>query len=755
MRWRYIPSAIASFRSHEAAGIIGDCSRNRTVSMGATDRFDLDLLADGTPGDLADLAEIERYAEAVTAFGEGRIPEDRFTAMRLQQGCYGQRQPGVNMLRVKAPGGKLDAGKLDAIADVVATCVDEARAHEPAHAHVTTRESIQIHSIPLERTPDAMRRLARSQLTTREACANTVRNMTACPMAGACPRERTDVNRHLEHAARYFLRNPLNQQMPRKFKISFSACESDCAQGLLHDLGVVATVRDGQPGFKLLAGGGLGHKPREAIVVRAFVPERELIPAMEAVIELHNTHSDRTKRAKSRIKFLVERFGEEGFRLRFDEAFERARAAHAARGHLAAEWFEPKDSPAPGPGAPRAPFAQRQAGLVAVPVALPLGQASPDQLRGLAALLRRHGLDEIRTVQDQNLVIRNVPAASVDALVAELAPLGLGVPQPGDNVVACPGTTTCRLGITASPSMGARLAGIAGDLRVRVSGCHNGCAQPETGDIGIYGEGRRMHDRLVPHYQLYLGGDGTAGGRLARKGPSVPVARVERALARIGEAWRGTRTGEERFFDWVHRQADDYFPKLLADLIDVAADQMPDVLRDVDGETDFKVAQLGGGECAGASQVFIGAAFYASAHERRYRDAFAAQGRDPDAVACARAQVRLIAQGLHDLTNPSPAFRVRKVIDDLGELAGALAARVPDAIAQPLAAFAGELVDDAPRAALAATFAAIDAWVREAAGFCTERDPQLDIAPALPRPLEALPVRLVRRPLPAEALAAD
>ena len=724
--------------------------------MGATDRFDAELLADGTPGDLTDLAEIERYADAVAAFGEGRVPEDRFTALRLQQGCYGQRQSGVNMLRVKAPGGKLDADKLEAIADVVASYVDPQRAFEPPHAHVTTRESIQIHSIPLERTPDAMRRLARSALTTREACGNTVRNMTACSMAGACPRERTDVNEHLMHAARYFLRNPLNQQMPRKFKISFSACESDCAQGLLHDLGVVATVKDGQPGFRLLVGGGLGHKPREAIVARAFVPERELIPAMEAVIELHNTHSDRTKRAKSRIKFLVERFGEEGFRLRFDEAFERARAAHAARGHFEGEWREPTQSPAPGPGAPRAPFAQRQPGLVAVPVALPLGEASPAQLTGLAELLRRHRLDEIRTAQDQNLVIRNVPVGDVAAVIDGLAALGLGVPQPGDNVVACPGTSTCRLGITASPSMGARLAGIAGDLRIRVSGCHNGCAQPETGDIGIYGEGRRMHDRLVPHYQLYLGGDGMAGGRLARKGPSVPVARVEAAIARLGEAYRATRSAaEERFFDWVHRQADDYFPALLKDLTDVTAEALPDVLRDVDGETDFKVAQLGGGECAGAAQVFIGAAFYASAHERRYRDAFVAQGRAADALECARAQVRLIAQGLHDLTNPTPAFRARKVIHGLDDLAQVLEARVPPAIAQPLAALAGSLGGDAALDELVPLLAAIDGWVHGAAAFCIERDPTLDIAAALPQPAAAAPLRFVAGARRAAALAAD
>ena len=719
--------------------------------MGAIEPFDVEPLPSGTPGDLADLAEIDRYEDAVRAFAAGEIPDDRFTAMRLQQGCYGQRQAGVNMVRVKAPGGRLDADKLDAIARVVAHYVDPARAFEPPHAHITTRESIQIHSIPLERTPLAMRDLARAGLTTREACANTVRNITACPMAGACPKERTDINQHLEHAAHYFLRNPLNQQMPRKFKVSFSACESDCAQGMLHDLGIVATVREGQPGFKLLVGGGLGHKPREAIVVRAFVPEHELIPAMEAVIELHNTHSDRTKRAKSRIKFLVERFGENGFRLRFDEAFERARAAHAAREHLRAAWFTPQAGPPPGPGAPRAPFAQRQRGLVAVPVAVPLGQASPQQLVALAALLRRHGLDEIRTVQDQNFVIRNVPSAEVDAVVAGLEGIGFGLPRPGDNVVACPGTSTCRLGITASPTMGARLAGVAGDLRVRVSGCHNGCAQPETGDIGIYGEGRRMHDRLVPHYQLYLGGDGTGGGRLARKGPSVPVARAETAITRIGTAFRESATAEERFFDWVHRQPDDYFASLLADLVHVAADDMPGVLRDVDGESDFKVAQLGGGECAGASQVFIGAAFFAAAHEARYRDAFAAQRRDDDALACARAQVRLIAQGLNDLVNPAASFRLRKVIDDLAELASVLDGKAPDVVARPIASFANALVEGAR--ASAATFDPIDAWVREAAAFCVQRDPQLDIAGALPQPRGTFPVRILRRAEP--ALAAD
>lgn len=712
--------------------------------MGAADRAidtpDPSLLAPGTTGPLSDPDEIDRYEAAIAAFARGEIPEDRFTAIRLQQGCYGQRQPGVNMLRVKAPGGKLDAAKLDAIADVLDAY------SQSEHAHVTTRESIQIHSIPLVRTPNAMRVLARADLTTREACGNTVRNVTACSMAGACALEHTDVNQHIDRAVVHFLRNPLNQQMPRKFKISFSGCERDCAQGLLHDLAVIATRRDGAPGFKLLAGGGLGHKPREAIVVAGFVPEGELLAAMEAVIELHEKHSDRTKRAKSRIKFLVERFGAEGFVARFEEAFARSRAAHAARPLSPQAWREPTPGVAPGPGAPRAPMAQRQPGLVSVPVQVTLGHLSSFTLRGLASLMRKQSLDDIRSTQDQNLVLRGVRAADVAIVVAKLGALGLGLPRPGDNVVACPGTSTCRLGITASQPLGARLQGLAGDLALRVSGCHNGCAQPETGDIGIYGEGRRLHDRLVPHYQMYLGGDGTGGGRLARKGPSVPVARVEAAIARVARTWRESARAGEPFGAWVHAQAEDYFGALLADIVEVKAEDLESVLRDVDGETDFKVAQLGGGECAGVSQVFIGAAFYAAAHERRYRDALAAQARHADADACASATLRLIGQGLNDLLNPAATMRVRKVLVDLGDVAAAIEDKAPEALVRGLLRFRDALADDGAAGATdrAALYADIDAWTRAAASFSIERDPQLDLAGALPI-VATMPVAITRR----------
>ena len=703
---------------------------------------------------LADVEEIGRYADAVAAHARGEIPEDRFTAVRLQMGTYGQRQSGVNMLRVKAPGGALNADQLEAIADVA-----ERFAEHPA-AHITTRESIQIHFIPLGRTPEAMLRLAESNLTTREACANTVRNMTACSMAGACPRERTDINRHLEGAVVHFLRNPLNQQLPRKFKISFSACESDCAQGMLHDLAVVATTKDGKPGFRLSAGGGLGHKPREAIVVDPFVPEAELLAAMEAVITLHNKYSDRTKRAKSRIKFLVERFGEAGFVARYRDEFARSREALATTQGPVAEWREPQDmdyaTEAPGPGAPRAVFAQRQPGLFTVPVSVPLGHVRAGQWRGLGKLLRTFGLEQMRTTQDQNLVIRDVPKSQVASVIEHVRQIGFDVPTETDDVVACPGTWTCRLGITGSQEMGELLPGVAPGLRVRVSGCHNGCAQPETGDIGLYGEGRRLHGKLVPHYQFYLGGDGMAGGRLARKGPSVPVRRAVTAVERVVATYQSTKNAEERFFTWVHRQEAAYFNELLADLVAVQPEAVEELLHDYGEATDFKPAQLGGGECAGAAQVFIGAAFFAAAHERRYRDAFLAQHRAEQAVDCARNDVRLIAQGIHDQLNPAVSFKVKKTIDDLGELATALSAKAPAEIVAPLATLAGQLAPVAEGDALPdldwkGVFAQIDAWVQKAAEFCTAQDPQLDLYGALPNDRRSTQPIVFQRRAPAPA----
>ena len=591
--------------------------------------------------DLADPEEIRRFRTALADFRAGRLDEDRFTAIRLQHGVYGQRQAGVFMVRVKIPGGRLSAPRLRAIA--------RALRHESQVniASVTTRQDIQLHFVPLERVPAVMETLAEVGLTTREACGNTVRNFTACPLAGVCPHQHTDVQTHLAAAARHLLRHPLTQHLPRKVKISLSACEGDCAQARMHDIGVVATWRDGVPGFRVFAGGGLGHKPHEAIEVEPFVPEARLLPVLEALIALHHRHSDRSKRARSRIKFLVDRFGPDGFRDRYRSELARLLPAYAEEPPVRGQWRHGAPEPGDYRRAPRRPLRQADGDRWALPIALPLGDIDADALDGLAALMERYGLREARTTQDQNLVLLDVPEAQREAVAQALAALGLHAPRPGDDVVACPGTWTCRLGITDARAVARVLDGGEDDLRIRVSGCHNGCAQPHLGDIGLHGEGRRLHGRLVPHYRIHLGGDGRAEGPgFAVRGPEVPAARIDQAVARLRAAYRERRHAHEPFAAWVRREGEAYFRNLLADLAHVGPEDLDEVLRDHGAKETFRVLQLGGGECAGIAQETVAAAFAEARFEQGYRDTFRRKG-EADAVRDGTlAVLRLGAQGL-------------------------------------------------------------------------------------------------------------
>jgi sulfite reductase beta subunit-like hemoprotein len=674
---------------------------------------------------LVNLEELDRFEESVHAFLNSELDAERFQSIRLQQGVYGQRQEGVHMIRVKVPGGRMTPAQLDKIADVMVSYAQ----HDVAH--ITTRQDIQLHYVPTEKTPSALKDLSQAGLTTREACNNTVRNVTCCPLASVCPRERVEIAEFQDDAMRYFLRHPLTQHLPRKFKISFSGCEADCAQGMLHDLAVIAIKKDGRFGFKILAGGGLGHKPRHAVTMEEFITEADLIPCMEAVISLHNRYSNRKQRAKSRIKFLVDRFGAEGFIAKYREELERTRTALAGRPHVKGEW---RDGEAvdgcTSPGAPRKLLAQRQKGLNVFPISVPIGDLTAPQMHGIAALMRKLGLSDVRTMQDQNLILIGVPDGSVETLRAGIAALGLGEPKTGDDVVACPGTSTCRLGITASKKVGPKLSGGEHDLRIRASGCHNGCAQPETGDIGIYGEGKRLHGRLVPHYQMYLGGDGRHGGGLARKGPSVPAARVQQAITLIQQAYGRERIDGESFFIWARRQPQDYFDRLLAGVIAVAPEELAAVLNDHGGENAFKVEQFGGGECAGAAQETVAANFAEAANERNYRGGFLQKRKYEESIECAQAIGRLVGHSLLFLAGQPAA-------NDLVEIGRQLSAALPASpdMGQRLGDFAASmerLKDDFDEAEYNALTRELDEWTAEAAVICQNIDRQLDLSGSMP-----------------------
>ncbi|MBU6459737.1 MAG: nitrite/sulfite reductase [Proteobacteria bacterium] len=666
---------------------------------------------------IIDFEEIDRYESAVNAYLNLQMDADRFMSMRLQQGVYGQRQEGVHMVRCKIPGGEMTGEQLKAIGDTMESVTDHPL------AHVTTRQDIQLHYVPVAQTPKALKLLAQAGITTREACNNTIRNITMAPLSGLCPGEIVDITPFKDATVHYLLRHPLTQYMPRKYKISFSSCASDTAQGMMHDIGVVPVSRDGQFGFKVLAGGGLGHKPYEAIVAEEFLEEHLLIPTIEALISLHHKYSDRTKRAKSRSKFLVVRFGVDGFLEKYREEVKKIRESYAGPVPHGA-WNAHPGNCICGTGAPRKITAQKQEGLFIVPVSLPIGDMTAKQMRGIAQLLKIHNLDRIRTTQDQNLIIPDVPLDKTGPILSGLKELGLGLPQTGDDVVACPGTTTCRLGITGSRKAATRITGGIADLKIRISGCQNGCAQPEMADIGIYGQGKRLFGRLIPHYQMYFGGDGRTGYGIAIKGPEVPVARTEQAVARVEEAYLETRNENESFYFWTRRMGKDYFSELLADLVAVKEEDIPSVLHDLDDEGDFKVLQLGGGECAGSAHNPATANFSEAAYERTCRNSLIYQRQFESALECNQSLTRLVGQALLFVTGHK-----QPLTDDLDEIAALLSKTQPDLSTRlsRISESQKQLAQtfDAPGFTVFCTL--VDKWMDDAARLAMKLDPQLDL----------------------------
>jgi len=572
---------------------------------------------------------LDQYEQDVTAYLAGKIPEDRFAGLRLLQGIYAQRQDGFCMVRTKLPGGRLDPVALDGFAAALE------RYSENGHdvVHLTTRQDVQFHYVRLGATPTLLRDLAKSGITSREASGNTVRNITGCPLAGVCPREHVDIRPHLDATARHFLGHPLTRQLPRKFKISFAGCEADCAQGMTHDLAVIATRVDGKSGFKLLAFGGLGAKPFEAIELDPFVSEERLLPAIEAVLALHHRHSDRKKRSRSRIKFLVERFGPETLLGMYRD--ELAKRLDTPTDTPRGDWREadPK-APAADGGVVRKAMTQHQPGRVALPVAVSLGRLTAVQLRGLAELLRSEQLDEIRATQDQNLLLPHVAQSRLTEVRKALAALGLGEPVAGDNIVSCPGTRYCPLAITGSPYLAETLVGGDNDLRIRVNGCQNSCAQSDTGDLGFYGVAKRHHGQLIPSYVVQLGGDGTGGGGYGEDGPTVPAHRAASAAQRIIATFETEREASESFRAWRLRQTDARFDELLDDLVEVTEAQVVALAADLGSQETFAVETVGIGECAGAGIDHLALAEAEITYQRNSRNAFSLTGELGEADQC-------------------------------------------------------------------------------------------------------------------------
>src|SRR5690349_11122294 len=539
--------------------------------------------------------EIDVFDRQMQLRKQGKMEEKLFAETRLRRGAYGQRydngqrHDGIDtrklpfpsgeltkghetmwdapgMQRIKIPFGALTAEQIE----VFAACSEE---YSDSISHITTRQDIQLHFVHIEDVPDLMRRLAAVGITTREACGNSIRNITGCPLSGVCNDQGFDISPYAQAMMMFLLGHPDVQDFGRKFKPAFSGCEDhSCGLTNIHDSGYIAKVKDGKRGFKVVVGGGLGAVPQDAKVLYDFLPEEEILPVTQAISRVFGRLGEKANRARARIKFLVTKLGIEEFRRLVEE--ERGKLRHDPRwtdylekAHAFKE--EPLRPAAPAPSnVSDAAFGewlksnvaeQAQKGYYVATVKLRLGDITADQMRGLADIVRKYTKDTIRATVEQNFVLRWISGADLQAVHGELVKLGIG--EAGANTIAditsCPGTDTCKLGISASRGLGAemserlfqlrdKLAPEVKRLRIKASGCFNSCGQHHIADIGFLGVARKVGRHRMPHFQLVIGGQwANNGGSYGLAVGAIPSKRVPEAVEIITDAYVKERTEGE------------------------------------------------------------------------------------------------------------------------------------------------------------------------------------------------------------------
>ncbi|MEJ2901581.1 HEPN domain-containing protein [Pedobacter panaciterrae] len=561
-----------------------------------------------------DIIDLEKK---IREFREGKIHDEKFRSLRLARGVYGQRQPGVQMVRIKLPFGKVTFNQLLRIADVS----DE---YASGNLHLTTRQDIQIHYVSLDRTPQLWEELQRDDVTIREACGNTVRNVTSSPDSGINPNEPFDVSPYAHAFFKYFLRNPICQEMGRKIKFSFSSDETDTAFSYIHDLGFIPKINEqGERGFKVVLGGGLGAQPFLAEPVHDFLHEDQIIPYAEAMLRVFDRYGERTNRNKARLKYLVQKLGlEEVVRL-----IEEERVANKSKS------FKIDRDAVPDPQVPELldypalddvvnsldykhwratnAFVQKQEGFYGVYIKVTKGDIPTDLARKLVDAISPFAADEIRVTQNQGLLLKYVREGALPSLYVELKALGFAKPgfdSVGD-VTTCPGTDTCNLGISNSMSLSVALEDVIyeeypeliydKDLKIKISGCMNSCGQHGLAHIGFHGSSVKANGKVVPAVQVMLGG-GTVGngeGRVAERVIKAPSKRATDVLRTLLNDFGAKAEKEEGFNKYYDRNGKDYFYQLLKPLADLT-NLKDEEYVDWGHEETFETA-IGVGECAG------------------------------------------------------------------------------------------------------------------------------------------------------------
>ncbi|MEM6632460.1 MAG: nitrite/sulfite reductase [Bacteroidota bacterium] len=566
--------------------------------------------------------DIEELRRNIEAFELGKMDEEKFKAYRLTRGVYGQRQSGVQMFRTKIPFGRLNTRQLGRLAEV-------SDRFSTGNLHLTTRQNIQMHHVKLADSPAVWEALAEVEVTAREACGNTVRNITASAIAGIDPEEPYDVSPYVEATYQHFLRNPICQDMGRKIKIAFSSSEQDSAFAYFHDFGFIPRIQDEVKGFKVLLAGGLGAQSMIAHTVSEFMPADQIMSFMEAAIRIFDRYGERSKRFKARMKFLVKKMGLDTF----------LDLIAAEQKGLSYQNFPIETSKWQAEGAPAidlttlAPiqvdatydfwretnvFEQKQEGYYGVALKIPLGDLSSDTARKLIPIVQSYAADDIRITVNQGLVLRYVREAVLPHLYTELKQIGLA--EPGfdslADITACPGTDTCNLAVSNSTHLSLELERVIKEdykhlianshLKIKISGCMNACGQHMAANIGLHGSSIKHKDLVVPAMQIVLGGGiNPAGqGHIAERVIKLPSKKLPDALKVLLEDYEEKALEGEYYNDYFRRLGKRYFYQLLKPLANLEVLQKSDY-QDW-GQEEFFQPEVGVGECAGVAYDVVG-----------------------------------------------------------------------------------------------------------------------------------------------------
>lgn len=567
--------------------------------------------------------ELGSFSQSVTEFQKGEMRPLEFKQCRMQQGVYGQRQEGLFMVRVKVPLGKLNAGQLDKIADVV-------EQFSNGKAHITTRQAIEIHDLALEGLAPMMKELGTAGLTSRESCGNTVRNVTGCWRNEICPDGSFDVTPYAQALTKYLLRHPLTQDLPRKFKIAFSGCGQDCALTAIHDLGFIARWNEGnngnaRPFFRVMVGGGLGAAPKLAQALEEQVSTEEIISLTEAVLTVFSELGERKDRGRARIKFLVARLGIEKFRELVREKWQKSernqpkiRWKKSPRFKFLLPVSEPKSESYIYWKRTNV-FAQNQNGFFSIAVLLPAGDVTAVQIRALAFLSRKLKIPEgIRTTIDQGFLMTGIHQKELPLAYQELVKYGLAAPGKGaiHQIVCCQGAETCQVALTRSKTMAKMLSHVLFQMygeapedllgvSIRVSGCPNSCSQHYLGTLGFQGAVSQQQGRALPCYMLYVGGKTGEEAKLAEFVMKLPAKRIPKAVMDLVDWYRADRyqNAGETFAQFLERMGKELIRQKLEPLTRVPPfDQERDLYYDWGAEEPYQLENRGSGECAGVAE---------------------------------------------------------------------------------------------------------------------------------------------------------